>query len=192
MGTAHRPARPHIAGQSFLAVTEVVKGRLPRAIALSLGSALALSGCTFTFYLSQESVEKALLEGYQEQTEITLDSVSCPEEMVAKAGEIYECSGENADLSITFAVRPTGEGTDIDWETAQIAMTGTAVEDLLKVGIEEQIAVTLDSISCPGEIIAEAGHLYQCTVTAGDETATVVVEPTGEDTHFNWSLKQSS
>lgn len=192
MGTAHRPIRPPIAGQSFHAVAALVKGRLPSAIALSLGSTLALSGCTFTYYLSQDSVEKALLEGYQEQTEISLDSVSCPEEMAATAGEVYKCSGENAELSITFAVRPTGEGTDIDWETSQIAMTGAAVEELLKAGIEEQIAIVLDSISCPGEIIAEAGQLYQCTVTAGDETATVVVEPTGEDTHFNWSLKQSS
>lgn len=192
MGLRSRFQFQSISFQTLQTATELTQSRLPKAIALSLGSALALSSCTFTFSLSQESVEKALLEGYQEQTEITLDSVSCPEEMTAKAGEVYECSGENADLSITFAVRPTGEGTDIEWETAQIAMAGTAVEELLKVGIEEQISVTLDSISCPSEIIAEAGQLYQCTVTTGDETATVVIEPTGEDTHFNWSLKQSS
>jgi hypothetical protein len=174
------------------AVAKGAKGRLPRAAAICLGSTLALSACTFTFYLSQDSVEKAIAEDYQAQTEITLDSVSCPEEMAATKGEVYECVGENADLSILFTVRPTGEGTDIEWETAEIAMTGTAVETLLKAGIEEQISVTLDSITCPGKIVAEAGHLYQCTVTAGDETATVVVEPTGEDTHFNWSLKQAS
>ncbi|MBD2257725.1 DUF4333 domain-containing protein [Pseudanabaena sp. FACHB-2040] len=183
---------PGIPSLSHLQAAAIAKGRLSRAIVLSLGSALALSSCTFTVYLSQESVEKAIAEGYQEQTQIALDSISCPEEMAATAGEVYECSGKNADVSILFTVRPTGEGTDLEWETAQIAMTDTAVEELLKVGIEEQIEVTLDSINCPGEMIAEVGHLYECTVTTGEETATVVVEPTGEDTHFNWSLKQSS
>lgn len=162
------------------------------AIAFSLGSTLVLSACTFTLYLSKASVEEAIEKGYEEQTQIKLTSISCPDEMEATAGKLYQCTGETPDVKLTFAVKPTGEGTDADWETAQIALTGTSVEKQLKVGIEEEIEVALDSVTCPSQLIAEAGQVYNCTVTAGGETATVVVEPTGEDTHFNWSLQQSS
>ncbi|HEY9878426.1 MAG TPA: DUF4333 domain-containing protein [Leptolyngbyaceae cyanobacterium] len=162
------------------------------AIALSLTSTFALSACTFTFYLSKASVEEAIQKGYEEQTQIKLTSISCPDEMEATAGKVYQCTGETPDVNLTFAVKPTGEDTNVEWETAQIVLTGAAVEKQLKAGIEEEIEVGLDSITCPSQIIAEAGQVYKCTVTAGEETATVVVEPTGEDTHFNWTLEQSS
>ncbi|HEY9761689.1 MAG TPA: DUF4333 domain-containing protein [Trichocoleus sp.] len=162
------------------------------AIALSLSSTFALSACTFTFYLSKAAVEEAIQKGYEEQTQIQLTSISCPDEMEATAGKVYQCTGETPDVSLIFAVKPTGEDTNVEWETAQITLTGAAVEKQLKAGIEEEIEVALDSVTCPNQIIAEAGQVYKCTVTAGEETATVVIEPTGEDTHFNWTLEQSS
>jgi Domain of unknown function (DUF4333) len=162
--------------------------RVAPTLTLVVGSAFALTSCTV--YLTQDSVEEAIANGYKAQTQIQLDSVTCPEEMEATVDNSYECSAIAQDVRLTFTVKPTG-GTNIHWEVTQLAVAGTTVEKEVKAGLEQELAISLDSVTCPNEIIAEAGQLYQCTVTAGDESAIVEVTPTGESTNFNWELKQA-
>lgn len=163
------------------------KNRRAIATLLTLTSALTLVGCKV--YLTRESVESALQEGFVTYG-VTLNSITCPDEIEAVAGLSYTCTGYTPDVTYTIAVEPTGEGTTFNWRVAQLTLVGDAVAREVRAGLEAQISITLDSVTCPTEIIAEAGRVYECIVTAGNEVARVEVTPTGEGSSFDWALKQ--
>ena len=65
-----------------------------------------------------------------------------------------------------------------------------SIESQIETGIEEQTDVTVESVQCPDDVLAEAGDTFECTVTdEGGDTATVKVTQVNDEGRVRWRLQ---
>lgn len=91
-----------------------MRSRSARLVAVGV-LALAAAACTKT--LDTDGLEGELKRQIEEQTDSTINSVDCPADVEAKAGEVFECTAEEGS-GATFTIRVTqrDDAGNVDWE----------------------------------------------------------------------------
>jgi hypothetical protein len=172
--------------------------RMMPLFGIALCSMTLLSACETT--ITTDSVESEIKKGFEEKTNkvFKIDSIKCPEKIVAKKDKSYECSatasGADVKRDLTIEVKPTGEEAKFEWKITKgelpTVLETKSVEAKIKEGIEEQLSVKLDSVKCEDTIVATPDKTYECKATdQNGKSASVEVKPT-EGTNFHWQLKK--
>jgi len=116
---------------------------------------------------------------------------------VAKAGNIYECETTIADngkpvFKTIFAIKPTGKDKYFNSAISKTFLLGKAIEDRLKTDLKKQISPnTTLSVTCPKEMLAKTGAVYECTVKFGDETLKAKITTTSDAGAYKISVNST-
>lgn len=98
----------------------VTHRRGPSALALLVGLAVLTGACEFSFggrTLDTDTIENEIAQGIEEQTGISVQSVECPDDVDAEAGNTFRCTA-TADDGSTAPVRVTQQDDEgnVEWE----------------------------------------------------------------------------
>jgi hypothetical protein len=136
-------------------------------------------------------------------SDMTVDSVSCPDDVASEEGEDAECEVE-WDTGVRGAV-PI-EVTDA--ESGDVEVGGGApplppdlntisqeeLEETVSAGAQQQIGEaglqgTVTAVSCAGGVVAEPGTPFECRIEFSDGTAgTVTGEATDDAGNLNFDI----
>lgn len=84
--------------------------------------AVSLTGCEFSVggNLDMEEVETGISDGLEEQLDVEIESVDCPEEVKMEKGNDFECTATDSEgSSATISVVQTNDDGNLDWEITQ-------------------------------------------------------------------------
>ena len=91
-----------------------MRSRSARLFAVTV-LAIAAAACTKT--LDTEGLEGELKGQIEDQTDSTITSVDCPEDVEAKAGEVFDCTAEEGSgATFTIQVTQRDDAGNVDWE----------------------------------------------------------------------------
>jgi type 1 fimbria pilin len=86
-----------------------------RLLVAAAAGALALAGCRAT--INTEDLEGQIKQGVEAQTDVTVRSVECPEDVAPEAGATFECTATADDGSTaTITVTQKDDQGNVDWE----------------------------------------------------------------------------
>jgi Tfp pilus assembly protein PilP len=102
--------RPHhLTGEE-----KTMRGATRLSVAAAL-SALALVGCSAS--IDTEDLEDQIKQGVEAQTDVTVRSVECPDDVAPEAGSTFECTATADDGSTaTITVTQKDDQGNVDWE----------------------------------------------------------------------------
>lgn len=87
-----------------------------RHVGLAAAGVLLIGACSETFYLDGPRLEEEIRLGLESQAQLTVTSVVCPEGLVAKQGDVFECSADIADgRHLTITVTENGGPGNMLW-----------------------------------------------------------------------------
>jgi len=88
--------------------------RLRGVLALACVAILAGSACSKT--LDMPDLEAQIKDGIEEQVDVSISAVDCPDEVEAETGATFECKAEVSDgSSATVEVTQTDDEGNVDW-----------------------------------------------------------------------------
>ncbi len=150
-----------------------------RLVLISLAALLALVGCTKT--LDLESAEESFATRIEDETGVSLASVTCPEDVVAEQGSTFECRATADD------------GTEIDLTVRQTDGEGNVSFDeplLHTPEAERSLAGQLGpgaAVDCPDLVLVRQGHVVTCQAETRDGKR--ALELTFEDDEGTYSAE---
>ena len=154
-----------------------MNGRRLVVLAAVAGTVL-LAGCEFSCSLgdsiSSDELERQVEDSYEEETGLSLTSITCDEAKPDKGSPI-SCEATNAPgVSLWIEGTVTSYNTDtqvadFDWEVVRAESPGRIYANAAAVTVEQEWGIPVDRIECPDRIRVEAGEKVEC----------VAVEPNG-------------
>jgi hypothetical protein len=142
--------------------------------------------------LDMEKVGAAIKMGLEEQLQIPIASVSCPEARAVEGGDVFDCvaaAETGGDLAVTVT-QVDGAG-NIVWEltNGDQVLSLTDLEEIIRSELAEQ--ADLDAtVDCGGKMrVSVPGHTFECTATAGAESRPVVVTIDDDRGNVSWAME---
>ena len=72
--------------------------------------------CNSTLTLDNETLERTITSGLQEQAQVTA-AVSCPDDRPIKAGDVFQCQAVTEDgATLTIQVTQTDDTGHVNWQ----------------------------------------------------------------------------
>lgn len=77
---------------------------------------LLVAACSETLYVDVPRLEEEIRLGIQGQAQLTVTDVVCPDERLAKQGDVFECTADIADgRQLTITVTQNGGPGNMLW-----------------------------------------------------------------------------
>lgn len=150
-------------------------------------AALLATGCGETT-IDSAKAEKFIADTVTDQVGAEVESVECPEGLVAKQGETFDCTVTGTDGSSGKA-----EVTEKDDKgNVNVSAQFVHVRDLeeeIGGGLGEQIGGKVE-VTCPEIVVGEKGGKFECEATSGGESAVVAVTQTDDQGNVEYKLEQ--
>lgn len=160
----------------------------PLAVLLALLAAvLVAAGCGETT-IDDAKAEEFISTTVSDQVGARVESVACPDDLVAEQGETFECTvtGDDGSSGRATVTQKDDEGN------VSVSAPFIHVRDLeeqIATGIAEQIGSEDVALDCPEIIVGEKGDSFECEATSGDDTATVAVTQTDDQGNVRYELQ---
>jgi uncharacterized protein DUF4333 len=123
-------------------------------------AALALVGCGKDV-VDTGDVENRIGESVSDQVKAPVKSVSCPDDVKARKGAVFDCIVTGGDgTRATVQVRQRDENGNVDYE-APLLHTGTA-ESVIEQGLSDRRDVELSTVDCPDIVVSKVGAKLTC------------------------------
>lgn len=174
-------------GTSFSCDLETEDGRI---IAVQVTQTNDKGNIKWTAKVSTSQLEKQVEQEFAAQTDIAVQSVTCPQEVEIEAGRAFNCELETADgktLPLDVTQQPQGKVT---WVPNETLVDLEQIERLIQQDFQK-----LDSrviADCGGQYrIAVQGDQFLCSVQdAQGETGRINVTVTDTQGNIDWQLLQ--
>ena len=156
---------------------------------------LGLGACTTL--IDDSKVETAISDGIKEQTSLVVESVICPEDMKAKAGDSFECDVIMPDgQSFKAQVEQENDDGDVRWDAQEGlqslkgVINNEILEEQITQGIAEQLNIQV-SVDCgPNLTILRKGDSQTCAATDSKNVEkTVRVVAADDEGNVDWKLE---
>ncbi len=159
--------------------------RRPAALAIAAAACIALTSCGTV--VDSTKLEKDIASTIAEKTagEVTVASVTCPEDPPAEKGKSFTCAFVLDDESSgEVTAKVLNEDADVQWDVTRPA-SGQA-EQVISSGYEEQVPeAKVAAVECPDTIKAGKGAETICTIELEDgSTGEVTVTVDGTDVRW--------
>jgi hypothetical protein len=163
----------------------VLRGRVGRtvaALAATLGIALGASACSVT--VAEADLEQNVGTTLRE-TVPGLGEVSCPGDLPGEVGAKITCETSTPDgQPIGAVITVTSvEGSTVNYtiDTQARPVSRTLLETKVRDLVEPQLGVTVDRLTCDGDLAPQMGAMQACAVAAGGENIPLKVSVTQID-----------
>ncbi|QYG93865.1 DUF4333 domain-containing protein [Iamia sp. SCSIO 61187] len=136
-----------------------------------------LAGCGKPAVLDVDRSEVRIRERLAETYDVTVDTVTCPDEVEVEEGATFTCRAEVGDGRVEVDVRQTdGEGT-LEVEARAAILSTPRVEADIAATLADRFARDDVTVTCDGPAvrIEEPEATFACEAVDGDETREVEV-----------------
>ena len=151
------------------------------AVAAAAGLVVALGACSGTASVPQADVESTVRSTLADAG-AEVSPVSCPENLEARVGATMTCSLTSDGVVGTVELEVTRvEGEDVEYDIAPLDATAVeqaAVEAAVSSQLAAQVGQAPDSVTCPGDLLAEVDEVMECELAVGPETLPVTLTVT--------------
>jgi hypothetical protein len=161
------------------------------------GAIAGLSACSFSFSiggLSMSKVESEIEGWIVETTQLSVDSVTCPEgSREFEEGDMFECSAAlEGDATIFFSVSQTSDDGDVEWvvDRTQSVLDLSKIETFVSQQINQPIALVCNNDPSLQFLVAHAGDVLECDVSddqGNQEVLVINVEDDAGNVNLNFA-----
>ena len=157
--------------------------------------ALAIFLVSCTRNLDSEKIENVIKNGFSEQTGITVNFVTCPENIEMKENSVFECEIQtDKGKLITAEVTQSDDRGNINWNASKELISTAAIEQEIQMGIRARLEseVTVNCGSDRFKIISP-GQNFNCNTTDNNGNSNLVKVSVNDDRgNITWETLQTS
>jgi hypothetical protein len=189
-----------------------------------LGLTLFMGGCSFNFSLGEKNldvndVQTKIKDELVKQTKLTVNSVTCPEQIKAKAGNTFECKADTNEGNIQIVANVTDDKGKFTWKTKEVENTNQTstpeptnneqtsqtstpeptsgaqtldtddIQTQIKDELTKQTQLTVSSVTCPEQIKAEADNTFDCNADTEAGNIPIAAKVKNDKGEFSWNAR---
>lgn len=153
--------------------------KIGNAAVASVLSLSALAGCTRN--LDMEAVKTSVRDMVTQQIGANVKSVTCPDSREIKAGDSFSCKVEIDHGATDVQVTQKDDAGNIDMKTTRTVLKVGDLEKLIAAQIQQNSGLEATVDCGPKFRPSIANETFDCTATAGADTAQVRVTVKDEE-----------
>lgn len=149
--------------------------------------AVLIAACGDTTIDSAEA-EAFISKSVTDQIGARVESVECPDGLVAKKGATFDCT-VNGDDGSSGEAKVTEKDSEGNVNVSAPFIHVRDLETRIVDGLSEQLGETV-TLDCPEIVIGEKGGTFECDATAGGDAATILVTQKDDDGNVRYEVQQ--
>jgi hypothetical protein len=142
--------------------------------------------------LDLEKLREVVTQGIEEQLDLTVASLECPESVAIEAGNTFDCTAQAEGGGVLqVAITQDDDAGNVSWEVSEMdgVLDLGLLEGQIQSGLAQQAEIE-STVDCgPRFRAARTGDSFQCSVqdAAGNE-GTVTVTVDDDEGNVSWAL----